>query len=92
MLALALVLALALAPVEGGAHLDMPWFQWRGGVVPLTFQGMEAEDREVVRSTLALVEAHTCLTFQELQEPPPGHRLTVRGAASSCIGPTGVPT
>jgi len=79
--------------VDGGGHLDKPWFRWQDGIIPFTFQQMDPLDRQVVRSTMALIEDHTCLRFEERSFAPSGHRLVVRGAAKSCIGgPKGVPT
>ena len=86
--------------VEGGGHLDKPWFRWQDGIIPFTFQQMDPLDKQVVRSTMALIEDHTCLSlrpqalrFEERSFAPSGHRLVVRGAAKSCLkGPNGVPT
>ena len=79
--------------VDGGGHLDRPWFRWQDGIIRFTFQEMDPVDREVVRSTMALIEDRTCLRFQELSSAPFGHRLVVRGAAKSCLkGLGGVPT
>ena len=79
--------------VEGGGHLDKPWFRWQDGIIPFTFQQMDPLDKQVVRSTMALIEDRTCLRFEERSFAPFGHRLVVRGAAKSCLkGPNGVPT
>ena len=79
--------------VDGGGHLDKPWFRWQDGIIPFTFQQMDPLDRQVVRSTMALIEDRTCLRFEERSFAPFGHRLVVRGAAKSCIGgPKDVPT
>jgi len=45
---------LLLGFVDGGGHLDRPWFRWRDGVIPFTFQQIDALDREVVKDTMAL--------------------------------------
>ena len=87
------LLAFVQRQVDGGGHLNRPWFQWRDGVIPYTFQQMDALDREVVKDTMALIEQRTCLRFQELSFAPPGHRLVVQGAKKSCLrAADGVPT
>ena len=79
--------------VDGGGHLDRPWFRWRDGVIPFTFQQIDALDREVVKDTMALIEQRTCLRFQERSFAPSGHRLVVQGAKKSCLrAADGVPT
>ena len=47
---------LLIGSVDGGGHLDRPWFRWRDGIIPFTFQRMDPLDRQVVRSTMALIE------------------------------------
>ena len=88
-----LFLLLILGFVDGGGHLDRPWFRWRDGVIPFTFQQIDALDREVVKDTMALIEQRTCLRFQERSFAPSGHRLVVQGAKKSCLrAADGVPT
>merc|ERR1712130_1013266 len=60
------LLAFVQRQVDGGGHLNRPWFQWRDGGIPYTFKQMDALDREVVKDTMALIEQRTCLRFQEL--------------------------
>jgi len=87
------LLAFVQRQVDGGGHLNRPWFQWRDGVIPYTFKQMDALDREVVNDTMALIEQRTCLRFQELSYAPAGHRLVVQGAKKSCLrAADGVPT
>ena len=42
---LPLLISPLLVVVEGGTHLDEPWFRWKGGVVPYYFSSMTNADR-----------------------------------------------
>jgi len=86
---LPLLISPLLVGVEGGTHLDEPWFRWKGGVVPYYFSSMTNADRRVVRETMRSVERKTCLSFREKKGPLSGHHLVVKGSQTTCLSGPG---
>jgi len=73
--------------VDGGTHLDKPWFKWTEGKVPYYFNvTVTNDDRTMFRHMMRQIERKTCLRFSEQSRPPAGHHLEIQvHSSSSCL-------
>ena len=67
------VLASFQSFIECGTHLDKPWFNWEGGVVPYYFNvSVTNDDRVMMRHMMKQIEKKSCVRFREQVNQPSG--------------------
>ena len=59
--------------IECGTHLDKPWFNWEGGIVPYYFNvSVTNDDRVMMRHMMKQIEKKSCIRFKEQTNQPSG--------------------
>ena len=67
------VLASFQSFIECGTHLDKPWFNWEGGIVPYYFNvSVTNDDRVMMRHMMKQIEKKSCIRFKEQSNQPSG--------------------
>lgn len=81
------VLASFQSFIECGTHLDKPWFNWEGGVVPYYFNvSVTNDDRVMMRHMMKQIEKKSCIKFKEQVNQPSGHHLEIQvHSGTSCV-------
>ena len=63
----------SLSFIECGTHMDKPWFNWEGGIVPYYYNAsVTKDDRNMMRQIMKEIEKKTCIRFKEQVNPPSG--------------------
>ena len=70
--------SLSFTEIECGTHMDKPWFNWEGGIVPFYYNAsVTKDDRNLMRQIMKEIEKKSCIRFREQANPPSGFTFSL---------------